>query len=72
MGELLALPPEEAADKLLAGDIDAMAMLASWDAPVVQQLITGPALEGLQARSAMLARFSFAAGGPMPNPLSGC
>jgi TRAP transporter TAXI family solute receptor len=37
--ELLALPPQEAADKLLAGDIDAAAMLASWDAPVVQQLI---------------------------------
>ena len=36
---MLALPPQEAADKLLAGDIDAMAMLASWDAPMVQQLV---------------------------------
>jgi hypothetical protein len=36
VGELLALSPEDAADKPLAGDIDAMAMLASWDAPVVQ------------------------------------
>jgi TRAP transporter TAXI family solute receptor len=39
VGELLALPPQEAADKLLAGEIDAAAMVASWDAPVVQQLI---------------------------------
>ena len=39
VGELLALPPQEAADKLLAGEIDAAALLASWDAPVVQQLI---------------------------------
>src|SRR5947207_7170946 len=39
VGQLLALPPEEAADKLLAGEIDAAAMLASWEAPVVQQLI---------------------------------
>jgi TRAP transporter TAXI family solute receptor len=39
VGELLALPPQEAAGKLLAGEIDAAALLASWDAPVVQQLI---------------------------------
>ena len=32
----LRSPPQEAADKLLAGEIDAAAMLASWDAPVVQ------------------------------------
>jgi TRAP-type uncharacterized transport system substrate-binding protein len=35
VGELLTLPPEEAADKLLAGEIDAVTMLASWEAPVV-------------------------------------
>jgi TRAP-type uncharacterized transport system substrate-binding protein len=40
VGELLALPPQEAAHKLLAGEIDAAAMLTSWDAPVVQQLIS--------------------------------
>src|SRR5262245_57166433 len=45
VGELLALPPEEAADKLLAGEIDAAAMLASWDAPVVQQLIADERIE---------------------------
>ncbi|MBX9828541.1 MAG: hypothetical protein K2Y27_26565 [Xanthobacteraceae bacterium] len=43
--EFLALPPQEAADKLLAGEIDAAALLASWDAPVVQQLITDERIE---------------------------
>ena len=38
-GELLALAPEAAADKLLAGEIDAAAFVAQWDAPVVQRLI---------------------------------
>jgi TRAP transporter TAXI family solute receptor len=45
VGELLALPPHEAAEKLLAGEIDAAAMLASWDAPVVQQLIADERVE---------------------------
>jgi TRAP transporter TAXI family solute receptor len=45
VGELLALPPQEAADKLLAGEIDAAALLASWDAPVVQQLIADERVE---------------------------
>ena len=31
----LRSPPQEAADKLLAGEIDAAAMLASWDIPEV-------------------------------------
>src|SRR5262245_24255734 len=43
--ELLALPPQEAADKLLAGEIDAAAMLASSDAPVVRQLIADERVE---------------------------
>ena len=43
--EVLALPPQEAADKLLAGEIDAVAMLASWDAPVVQKLIADERVE---------------------------
>jgi TRAP transporter TAXI family solute receptor len=38
-GELLALPPQEAAEKLLAGEIDAAAILGSLNAPVVRQLI---------------------------------
>jgi TRAP-type uncharacterized transport system substrate-binding protein len=43
--ELLTLPPQEAADKLLAGEIDAAALLASWDAPVVHELITNDQVE---------------------------
>ena len=39
VGELLALAPEAAADKLLAGEIDVAAFVAQWDAPVVQRLI---------------------------------
>jgi hypothetical protein len=37
--ELLALPPQEAAQKLLAGEIDAVLLLAGWDSPVVRALI---------------------------------
>src|SRR5215468_7701145 len=39
IGELLALDPREAADKLKAGEIDVAFMMNSWDAPVVQQLL---------------------------------
>ena len=61
VGELLALPPEEAADKLLAGDIDAMAMLASWDAPVVQQLVADERVEllNLARADAYVALYPF-------------
>jgi len=39
VGELLALGPNEAADKLKAGEIDVPLIMTSWDAPVVQQLL---------------------------------
>jgi TRAP-type uncharacterized transport system substrate-binding protein len=39
VGELLALAPRAAAEKLLAGEIDVAFMMASWDSPVVQQLL---------------------------------
>ena len=39
VGELLALEPQAAADKLLAGEIDVAAISASWDAPTVRRLI---------------------------------
>jgi TRAP transporter TAXI family solute receptor len=45
VGELLALPPQEAVAKLLAGEIDAAATLSSWDAPVVQQLVADQRVE---------------------------
>ena len=37
--ELLALSPQVAAEKLLAGEIDVAFMIAAWDSPVVQQLL---------------------------------
>jgi TRAP transporter TAXI family solute receptor len=43
--ELLALAPEAAAEKLLAGEIDAAATLNGWEAPIVQKLITDEDIE---------------------------
>jgi TRAP transporter TAXI family solute receptor len=61
LGELLALPPQEAADKLLAGEIDAVTMLASWDAPVVQQLVADEQVEllNLPRTDAYVALYPF-------------
>jgi TRAP-type uncharacterized transport system substrate-binding protein len=39
VGELLALEPPEAGEKLLAGEIDMAFMMTSWGSPVVQQLL---------------------------------
>jgi len=39
VGELLALEPQEAKKKLLAGEIDMAFMMTSWESPVVQQLL---------------------------------
>lgn len=47
--ELLAFTPEEAADRLMRGEIDAAVLLTSWSAPVVQRL--------LQAEGVTLASF---------------
>jgi len=38
--ELLALTPEQAKEKLLQGEIDAAAIVASWESPVVRQLLS--------------------------------
>jgi TRAP transporter TAXI family solute receptor len=61
VAELLGLPPQDAADKLLAGEIDAAALLASWDAPVVQQLITNDQVEllNLARADAYVALYPF-------------
>jgi TRAP transporter TAXI family solute receptor len=61
VGELLTLPPHEAADELLAGEIDAVAMLASWEAPVVQQLIADDRVEllNLARADAYVALYPF-------------
>jgi TRAP-type uncharacterized transport system substrate-binding protein len=39
VSEFLALSPQVAAEKLLAGEIDVAFMIAAWDSPVVQQLL---------------------------------
>ena len=38
-GELLGYSPQDAKDKLLAGEIDAALMVISWESPVVRQLL---------------------------------
>jgi TRAP-type uncharacterized transport system substrate-binding protein len=43
--DLLPLALEEAGDKLASGEIAAALMLTSWDAPVVQQLLTAKGIE---------------------------
>jgi TRAP-type uncharacterized transport system substrate-binding protein len=42
--ELLAFGPEEAADRLTRGEIDAAAFLTSWSSPVVQRLLRAPGI----------------------------
>jgi len=61
IGEVLALHPREAADKLLAGEIDAAFLVSSWESPVVQQLITDPriALSGFPHADAFVALYPF-------------
>ena len=45
VSDLLSLAPEVAAEKLLAGEIDAAATLNAWEAPIVQKLITDEHIE---------------------------
>ncbi len=61
IGEVLALPPRAAADKLLAGEIDAAFLVSSWESPVVQQLIADPriALSGFPHADAFVALYPF-------------
>src|SRR5262249_31625244 len=61
VGELLALGPREAAEKLKAGEIDVAFMMNSWDAPVVQQLLADErvALSGFPHADAVVALYPF-------------
>ena len=45
IGELLGFTPQLAAEKLIAGDIDAAFIVTAWDSPVVQHLITAKGIE---------------------------
>lgn len=59
--EVLALPPQAAGDKLLAGEIDAALILSSWDSPTVQQLISDERVElaGFPRADAYVALYPF-------------
>jgi TRAP-type uncharacterized transport system substrate-binding protein len=61
IGELLAIDPREAADKLKAGEIDVAFMMNSWDAPVIQQLLADErvALSGFPHADAFVALYPF-------------
>jgi TRAP-type uncharacterized transport system substrate-binding protein len=61
--QLSGFEPEEAARRLIAGDIDAVAMLSAWDAPALQQLLLAPGIEPMgfkraDAYVALYPRFS--------------
>ncbi|MFZ0425097.1 MAG: TAXI family TRAP transporter solute-binding subunit [Xanthobacteraceae bacterium] len=61
VGEFSGLTLEDAATKLIAGDIDAAFIVASWDSPVVQRLINadGIQLTSFARADAYLALFPF-------------
>lgn len=40
--EVVRLPPDDAAERLLGGDLDVMALVADWDSPVVRRLVADP------------------------------
>jgi TRAP-type uncharacterized transport system substrate-binding protein len=48
IGEVSGLTPQGAGEKLIAGDIDMMFIITSWDSPIVQRLI---AAEGVEVNS---------------------
>lgn len=45
VGELLGFPPEEAADKLIAGEIAIAFIVSGWDSPVVRRLMEADGIE---------------------------
>jgi TRAP transporter TAXI family solute receptor len=58
---LLPLPPQEASDKLRRGEIDAAAMLAPWESPIVNQLVATADLQlaNVARADAFVALFPF-------------
>jgi TRAP transporter TAXI family solute receptor len=61
VSELLPLATREAADRLLAGNIDAAFMVASWEAPDVQRLLAAKQVElsGYPQADAYVALYPF-------------
>ena len=60
-GALLGLPPEEAADKLTAGEIDIAIMVSGWASPVVRRLMEadGIAVASVPRPDALAALYPF-------------
>jgi TRAP-type uncharacterized transport system substrate-binding protein len=61
MAEVLALAPQPAGDKLLAGEIDVAFMMTAWEAPVVQRLLADERVElnGFPYADAFVALYPF-------------
>ena len=61
IGEIFEFTPQVAADKLVAGDIDAAFIITAWDSPVVQQLMDakGIALASILRADAYIAHYPF-------------
>jgi TRAP-type uncharacterized transport system substrate-binding protein len=45
VGEVLGFPPQEAADKLIAGAVDIAFIVSGWDSPAVQRLMAADGIE---------------------------
>jgi TRAP-type uncharacterized transport system substrate-binding protein len=61
IGELLGYSPQVAAEKLIAGDIDAALVVTGWDSPTVQSLINanGVELASFPRADAVVALYPF-------------
>jgi TRAP-type uncharacterized transport system substrate-binding protein len=61
IGELSGYTPQVAAEKLIAGDIDAALIVTAWESPVIQRLINAKDIELASAlrADAYIARYPF-------------
>ncbi len=61
IGELLGYAPQVAAEKLIAGDIDAAFIVTGWDSPAVQSLVNakGVELAGFPRADALVVLYPF-------------
>ena len=61
IGELLGHAPQAAAEKLIAGDIDAALIVTAWESPVIQRLIDadGIKLASIPRADAYIAHYPF-------------
>jgi TRAP transporter TAXI family solute receptor len=61
IGELFGFPPQVAAEKLIAGDIDAAFIVSGWNSPAVRSLINanGVNLTSFERADAMVALYPF-------------